>query len=262
MAVNNVATLGYAQYAMQSKNSTKSNSTTQTQSEQNQSTKTQSKQNQSVKTGDAFKLDISNAAKQSQETQQTPNQMFEGFSVDDADAQKTSNTSNVELADALQENLDAQQGAFLNVMIQAMTGSNEKLQGWLDEGVGILNFDGVQIDAARFGLPEVATNPEDAAKAIAPGGEWSVEAVAGRIFDLATAIAGDDPEKLSQMKDAIGKGFEEAIGTFKNMTGQSEMPSITGDTQNRINELFDKRLSELNGNKTGVNGTSGASLTD
>lgn len=241
-AVNNVASLAYANYALQSRNSTRSNSSTQAQSAQNQSTQTKSAQ-----VGDAFALDISDAAKQTQQSQQTPAQMLEGFSVeDDADAQKTTE-SKAELADALAEDYMASQQNLFKVMIQALGETNDKLKGWLDEGVGILNFNGTQIDAARFGLPEVATNPEDAKKAISEDGEWSVGAVSDRIFNLAMAFAGDDPEKISQMKSAIEEGFKQAGMVWKDTTGQSDMPSITKDTYNEIMSRFDKRTNELNG---------------
>ena len=238
MGLNNVASIGYAQYTLQSRNSTKSNSST-----QNQST-----QAQSSKVGDAFALDISDAAKQTQQSQQMSAQMLEGFSVEDTDAQKT-NAPSAEFVDSLEEDYLAAQQNLFTVMIKAMSESNDKLKGWLDDGVGILNFNGTQIDAARFGLPEVATNPEDAKKAISEGGEWSVDAVATRICDLAMVFAGDDPEKISQMKSAIEKGFEQAGMVWKDTTGQSDMPSITKDTYNEIMSRFDKRTDELNGSK-------------
>lgn len=222
---------GLAQYATQAKNSTNAKSAA-----QNQSTQSQSVQE---KIGAAFEVDISSAAKQATQT-------AEDFSVDDADAKATKGLS-AEQVDALKEDLAAQEQTMLNIMIQAMTESNDKLQGWLDEGVGILNFNGVQIDASRFALPEVATNAEDAAKAIAPGGEWSVDAVATRIFDLASAIAGNDPERLSQMKAAVEEGFKQAGLTWKDATGQSKLPEISNQTYTEIMSRFDKRANELNG---------------
>ena len=228
---------GFAQYALQAKNTANSKS-----SVQNQAAQTQSNL---AKVGSAFELDISEAAKQAQ---QTPAQATEDFSVEDTDAQKTKGLS-AEQVDALKADLETQEQTMLNVMIQALTDSNNTLQGWLDEGVGILNFDGVQIDAARFALPEVATNAEDAAKAIAPGGAWSVDAVATRIFDLASAIAGDDPEKLSAMRAAVEKGFEQAGMTWKDSTGQSKLPEISDQTYNEIMSRFDNRANELNGSK-------------
>ena len=225
---------GLAQYAAQAKNSANAKSSAQNSATQNQS--------ESVKVGEAFELDISDAAKKAQ---QTPAQT-EDFSVDDEGAKATKGLS-ADQVKALEDDLETQQQAFLNVMIQALTESNDKLQAWLDDGVGILNFGGVQIDAARFALPEVATNPEDAAKAIAPGGAWSVDAVSTRIFDLATAIAGNDPEKLSQMRAAVEEGFKQAGLVWKDATGQDNMPEISKQTYNEIMSRFDARANELNG---------------
>ena len=222
---------GLAQYANQAKNTTNAKGNAQT-----------AAQSQMAKIGEAFELNISDAAKQAQ---QVPKQTAEDFSVEDTGAKETKGLSS-EQVNALKEDLATQEQTMLNVMIQALTESNEKLQSWFDEGVGILNFDGVQIDASRFALPEVATNAEDAAKAIAPGGDWSVEAVSSRIFDLASAIAGNDPERLSQMRAAVEKGFEQAGLTWKDSTGQSKLPEISTQTYNEIMSRFDARTEELN----------------
>lgn len=200
----------------------------------------QSAQAQSANVGDAFELDISTAAKQAQQSALQPD-----LSVDQDAAQETKGLS-AEQVRYLEENQAMAEQSMLNLMIQALTDSNDKLQGWLDEGVGILNFDGVQIDAARFGLPEVATNAEDAAKAIGEGGAWSVDAVSTRIFDLANAIAGGDPEKLSAMRAAVEEGFKQAGLTWTEHTGLQDMPEITKNTYNEIMSRFDARANELN----------------
>ena len=230
MSVNSMTRVsqGLALYSIQAKNmTTGQNSTTQT---------------DSAKIGEAFELDLSDAAKQA--SQKATKQTTEDLSAEDASVKETKGLS-AEQINALNEDLAAQEQTMLNVMIQALTESNDKLQGWLNEGVGILNFNGVQIDASRFALPEVATNAEDAAKAIAPGGAWSVEAVSSRIFDLASAIAGNDPEKLSQMRSAVEKGFEQAGMTWKDATGKVDLPEISRKTYSEIMSLFDKRTEEL-----------------
>lgn len=234
MDVSNVAKVnrGFAQYAMQAKNTANTKNASKAQAGQNQS--------EAAKVGDAFELNISDAAKKAQQTS-TP----EEFSVE-SDAQKTKGLS-AEQVSVLKQDLKTQEQTMLNIMIQAMTESNDKLTGWLNDGVGILNFGGVQIDAARFALPEVATNPEDAAKAIAPGGAWSVDAVSTRIFDLASAIAGNDPERLAEMKAAVEEGFKQAGMEWNKMTGQDNMPEISKQTYTEIMSRFDKRANELNG---------------
>lgn len=229
-----VVSQGYAQYATQTKNTDKT-------TVQNQTTQTQSSES---KVGAAFELDISDAAKQAQQTTAQTD-----FSVEDDGTQQTKGLS-ADQVRYLEESMAMSEQSMLNLMIQALTESNNKLQGWLDEGVGILNFDGVQIDAARFGLPEVATNAEDAAKAIGEGGDWSVDAVSNRIFDLATAIAGNDPEKLSAMRAAVEEGFKQAGATWTNATGLQNMPDITKNTYDEIMSRFDQRANELSGKST------------
>ena len=182
--------------------------------------------------GDAFSVNISDAAKAAQAQQETE-------TVDDAGTQKTKGLSADEIQ-ALKDDLAAQEQTMLNLMIQVMTAQNDKLQGWLDEGTGILNFGGIQIDASRFALPEVATNPEDAAKAVAEGGAWSVGAVSDRIFGLAEALAGGNPEKLEEMRAAVEEGFKQAGMVWKDATGQDSMPEITKQTYTEIMNRFSK----------------------
>lgn len=223
---------GFAQYATQAKNTANTKADAQNSAQEKSA---------SVKVGEAFELDISTEAKAAQTTNQTAE-----LSVENEGAKSTKGLTADEVR-SLEESLAMSEQSMLNLMIQALSDSNNKLQGWLDEGVGILNFGGVQIDAARFALPEVATNPEDAAKAIAPGGAWSVDAVSTRIFDLATAIAGNDPEKLSAMRAAVEEGFKQAGISWTDATGLQNMPDITKDTYNEIMNRFDQRTNELNG---------------
>jgi TolA-binding protein len=186
-----------------------------------------------------------------QEDQQTKStDVGEAYSVEISDEAKEAQKSKGLTDDQIQylkDSITMNQQTMLNMMIQALTDNNDKLQGWLDEGVGILNFDGVQIDASRFGLPEVATNPEDAEKAVADDGDWGVDAVATRIFDLASEIAGNDPEKLETMRAAVEEGFSQAGIAWNNATGLDKMPDITEKTYNEIMSRFDKRAEELGG---------------
>ena len=183
----------------------------------------------------AFSVDISDAAKQAQ------SQETDDLFVGDASAEKTKGLT----PDQIQTLKDEQTATMLNLLIQTLTANNEKLQNWYDEGTGILNFGGVQIDASRFALPEVATNAEDAAKAVADGGEWSVNAVSDRIFSLAEAMAGGDPEKLQQMRAAVEEGFKQAGATWKDATGNDSMPDITKNTYSEIMKRFDNAMNKV-----------------
>lgn len=231
---------GAAQYANQTTNTKKTTS-----SNSNQTSKTQ---DTSTDAGDAYSLNISDDAKKFQQSQQTQKNSSE-LSVDENNTQETKGLTD-EQTRYIEESMAMNERTMLNLLIQALTESNDKLQGWADDGIGFLNFDGTLVDAASFGLPEVATNPEDAAKAVGEGGDWSVDAVATRIFDLATAIAGDDAEKLATMRSAIEEGFKQAGATWTNATGLQDMPEITKQTYNEIMSRFDQRTNELNGTVT------------
>ncbi len=223
---------GVAQYAAQSKNVTKT------------STDTAEQTSKEVNVGSAYAVDISDEAKEAAQTQQTSQAAVE--ETDENSSQSTKGLS-ADQVRYLEESIAMNQQTMLNMMIQALTDQNDKLQGWLDDGVGILNFDGVQIDASEFALPEVATTPEEAEKAVADGGEWSVDAVAGRIFDMASKIAGNDPEKLSLLRGAVEQGFKDAGLTWTNATGLQDMPEITSKTYDEVMSRFDKRAEELAG---------------
>lgn len=127
------------------------------------------------------------------------------------------------------------------VMIKTITAQNVKMQGWLDSG----QKDVGGIDFSMFRLPTVATTPEEAAKAVGEGGDYSVEKVADRIFGLASAIAGGDGGKLQEMQEAVKKGFKLAGLDWNKMTGQSAMPQITTDTYNELQRRFDEEYKRL-----------------
>lgn len=185
------------------------------------------------KIGGAYSVDISNAAKQAKQTEQ----------ADDGAAGKTKGLSAQDI-EALQADV---QEKSLQFMIDLMSANNDKLQGLLDDGIGKLRLGGVEIDASRFAMPPVATTPEEAEAALAEGGDWSVGAVSDRIFGLAEAIAGGDPEKLEQMRAAVEKGFEQAGAAFKDYFGAKDMPQITKDTHAEIMKRFDEQAAKISG---------------
>jgi hypothetical protein len=87
--------------------------------------------------------------------------------------------------------------------------------------------------------PPLATTKEGAAEAIAEGGAYSINAVADRIMTMAKYIAGDDPAKLQQMREAVEKGFSQAGIDFNKAT-KSDLPQICKDTCNEVMRRFDE----------------------
>ncbi len=76
---------------------------------------------------------------------------------------------------------------------------------------------------------------EQAKKDIAEDGYWGVKQTSQRLFDFASALAGDDPEKMKEMQAAMEKGFKEATGAWGD-----ELPSICQDTLAAANKMFDE----------------------
>jgi hypothetical protein len=79
---------------------------------------------------------------------------------------------------------------------------------------------------------------EAAKESVSEGGFYSVDAVSTRIMDMAMALAGDDPSKISVMRDAVTKGFGQAAKTLN--LREDDMPDITKDTYKEIMKRFDE----------------------
>lgn len=116
-----------------------------------------------------------------------------------------------------------QQKSFYDSMVSMIT----KQAGTFQSASGIW-------DVINLGDYEVTEEMQAEAKeAISEDGYWGVEQTANRIVDMAKALAGGDPSKAEEMMSYIEKGFASAEKAWG-----SELPSITGDTKNRIDELF------------------------
>lgn len=79
-----------------------------------------------------------------------------------------------------------------------------------------------------------AKTKEQAQKDIAEDGYYGVNQTAQRLFDFASALAGDDKEQMEKMQDAIKKGFKQAEKTWG-----GELPQISQDTMDAVNKMFD-----------------------
>jgi hypothetical protein len=75
---------------------------------------------------------------------------------------------------------------------------------------------------------------EDAQAAIADGGEWGAEAVAGRIIDFVANISGGNPELKERLQEAVRQGFEEARQALGGW-----LPEVSERTFEMVMERFD-----------------------
>ena len=79
-----------------------------------------------------------------------------------------------------------------------------------------------------------AATKEQAQKDISEDGYWGVKQTSQRLFDFASALAGDDVDKMKEMQKAMEKGFKLATGAWG-----KELPGICQDTFDAANQLFD-----------------------
>ncbi|MBR4342916.1 MAG: hypothetical protein IKP88_09450 [Lachnospiraceae bacterium] len=85
-----------------------------------------------------------------------------------------------------------------------------------------------------------------AQKDIAEDGYWGVQQTSQRLFDFASALAGDDEDKMRKMEAAMEKGFKQAMGDWGR-----ELPQISQDTMEAARKLFSDYYA-ANSKETGV----------
>ena len=81
---------------------------------------------------------------------------------------------------------------------------------------------------------------DEAAKAqaqedISEDGYWGVKQTSQRLFDFASALAGDDEDKMRQMQHAMEKGFKQATSAWGR-----DLPDISNQTLDAANKLFEE----------------------
>ena len=70
---------------------------------------------------------------------------------------------------------------------------------------------------------------------ISEDGYYGVKQTSERIVSFAKAVAGNDPKKLEEMRNAVEKGFKQA----ENMWG-GELPEISKQTYDKVMDTFDE----------------------
>lgn len=73
-----------------------------------------------------------------------------------------------------------------------------------------------------------------AQKDIAEDGYYGIKQTSERLFTFASALAGDDVDKMKEMQAAMEKGFKQATKAWG-----KELPDICKDTLEAANKLFD-----------------------
>ena len=138
---------------------------------------------------------------------------------------KMSAEDRANLVSQLKEDQAARENSFLDLVKNTLGGQVKTFGMASDDMWKKLASGDFTVDAAT---------KAQAQKDISEDGYWGVKKTSQRLFDFASALAGDDVEKMKKMQAAMEKGFKEATKTWGR-----DLPSISNDTLDAANKLFE-----------------------
>jgi len=121
----------------------------------------------------------------------------------------------------------AQEQNFLNIVSKVFTGQSKTFAIAMDS-------DEMWKTLASGNFTVDAATKAQAQQDISEDGYWGVNQTAQRLFDFASALAGDDEEQMKKMQEAMQKGFKQAMGVWG-----KDLPEISGNTLDKANKLFE-----------------------
>lgn len=141
---------------------------------------------------------------------------------------KMSKEERAALVKALKEEVDARQKQFLDLVTKSITGQSRK------SAIANGSMDDIWKKLAKgdFKISEAAK--KQAQEEISEKGYWGIEQTSKRLFDYASALAGDDVDKMKSMQAAMEKGYKEATKAWG-----KELPEISKKTLAAANKLFE-----------------------
>lgn len=128
------------------------------------------------------------------------------------------------LVSKLQADAESRQSQLVS-MVQKMMSQQANAYGQANDIWKFLASGKAQVDPATRAQAQAD---------IAEDGYYGVKQTASRLFDFASALAGDDVNKMKEMQAAIEKGFKKAEGTWG-----GKLPGISYDTLDAVNKMFD-----------------------
>lgn len=132
------------------------------------------------------------------------------------------------LISKMKEDLNQRQQQLQSIVSQ-MLGQQATTYGIANSTDDIWKF----LAEGNFTVDEAAK--AQAQKDIAEDGYFGVKQTSERLFDFASALAGDDVERMKKMQEAMHKGFEDATGVWG-----KELPEISKDTIKAADQLFEE----------------------
>ena len=156
------------------------------------------------------------------------------LSDDAKSVNKMSKEERAALVKSLKDDLDNQMNRFINMMTQTFQKQGMTVKSAQDDSFW-------QMFASGNLTVDLETK-QAAQEAISEDGYWGVKQTSERIFKMAQALAGDDPEKMKEMQEAVKQGYEAAGKAWG-----GDLPEIAGQTLDAVNGMFD---AYFNGGKT------------
>ena len=141
---------------------------------------------------------------------------------------KMSKEDRAALVKALKEEVEARQKQFLDLVTKTISGQGEKA------AIANGNMDDIWKKLAKGDFTVSEAAKKQAQEEISEKGYWGVEQTSKRMFDYASALAGDDVDKMKAMQAAMEKGYKEATKVWG-----KDLPEISKKTLEAANKLFE-----------------------
>jgi len=161
-------------------------------------------------------------------------------SVKPSGLQNKKATENIKHKDKSDSDIIKSKKKYDSIEINNLISDNEKRINEFKEQIRkMIAKQGEESNLTLFGqkLNVSVEDSQKAAEQIEEGGEYSIDAVATRIMDMAKALSGGDKSKIPLLKDAVKKGFEAAGLEFNDGAG---LPEICNKTYVEIMKRFDE----------------------
>jgi hypothetical protein len=141
---------------------------------------------------------------------------------------KMSSEDRAALVEQLKADQESRQQSLMSLVQSTFTGQASSFSLTVNsDDVWKLFADG------NFTVDEAAK--KQAQEDISENGYWGVTQTSQRLFDFASALAGDDVETMQAMQQAMLKGFKQATKAWG-----KDLPQISQDTLSAANNLFDE----------------------
>lgn len=133
------------------------------------------------------------------------------------------------LVQQLKADQESRKQSLVNLVQNMMSGQAKTAVFASDDEDSMWKF----LASGEYTVDEAAK--KQAEEDISEDGYWGVKQTSQRIFDFASALAGDDVDKMKEMQKAVEEGYKLAEKAWG-----GELPEISKNTFDATNKLFDE----------------------